>query len=137
MADSLRPAVTVVDHPGHEVGRVAAARLLARLASRTCPSSASECRPGSSNADRGSSAHDAERRRRPRHRHHLVQGRGLVGVATPAAPCAEQPTPWHTGDCGRTEIDPYRLVDVAVDLIGRAVRAAESAWGPVGSAPSA
>jgi len=27
----LRPAVTVVDHPGHEVGRVAAARLLARL----------------------------------------------------------------------------------------------------------
>jgi LacI family transcriptional regulator len=33
MADALRPAVTVVDHPGHEVGRVAAARLLARLAS--------------------------------------------------------------------------------------------------------
>jgi LacI family transcriptional regulator len=32
MADALRPAVTVVDHPGHEVGRVAAARLLARLA---------------------------------------------------------------------------------------------------------
>jgi LacI family transcriptional regulator len=32
MADALRPAITVVDHPGHEVGRVAAARLLARLA---------------------------------------------------------------------------------------------------------
>jgi LacI family transcriptional regulator len=31
MADALRPAVTVVDHPGPEVGRVAAARLLARL----------------------------------------------------------------------------------------------------------
>jgi LacI family transcriptional regulator len=31
MADALRPAVTVVDHPGHEVGRVSAARLLARL----------------------------------------------------------------------------------------------------------
>jgi LacI family transcriptional regulator len=31
MADALRPAVTVVDHPGHEVGRVAAERLLARL----------------------------------------------------------------------------------------------------------
>jgi LacI family transcriptional regulator len=31
MADALRPAVTVVDHPGSEVGRVAAARLLARL----------------------------------------------------------------------------------------------------------
>jgi len=32
MADALRPAVTVVDHPAHEIGRVAAARLLARLA---------------------------------------------------------------------------------------------------------
>jgi LacI family transcriptional regulator len=31
MADALRPAVTVVDHPGHEIGRTAAARLLARL----------------------------------------------------------------------------------------------------------
>jgi sugar (pentulose or hexulose) kinase len=47
------------------------------------------------------------------------------------APYVEQPTPWHTGSCGQTEIDPHRLVDVAVELIGRAVRAAESAWGPV------
>jgi LacI family transcriptional regulator len=31
MADALRPAVTVVDHPAREVGRAAAARLLARL----------------------------------------------------------------------------------------------------------
>ena len=31
MADALRPAVTVVDHPGGEIGRAAAARLLARL----------------------------------------------------------------------------------------------------------
>jgi LacI family transcriptional regulator len=31
MADALHPAVTVVDHPGREVGRAAAARLLARL----------------------------------------------------------------------------------------------------------
>ena len=31
MADALSPAVTVVDHPGREVGRAAAARLLARL----------------------------------------------------------------------------------------------------------
>jgi len=46
-------------------------------------------------------------------------------------PYVEQPTPWHTRGCGQTEIDPYRLVDVAVDLIGRAARAAESAWGPV------
>jgi LacI family transcriptional regulator len=37
MADSLRPAITVVDHPGHEVGRVAAARLLARLAAPELP----------------------------------------------------------------------------------------------------
>ncbi|MCW2907689.1 MAG: carbohydrate kinase, partial [Actinomycetia bacterium] len=46
-------------------------------------------------------------------------------------PYAEQPTPWHTGSCGQTEMDPYRLVNVAVDLVGRVVRAAESAWGPV------
>jgi LacI family transcriptional regulator len=37
MADALRPAVTVVDHPGHEVGRVAANRLLARLADPGLP----------------------------------------------------------------------------------------------------
>jgi len=43
----------------------------------------------------------------------------------------ERPTPWHTGSSGQTEVDPYRLLDVAVELIGRAVQAAESAWGPV------
>jgi LacI family transcriptional regulator len=37
MADALRPAVTVVDHPGHEIGRAAAARLLARLAHPALP----------------------------------------------------------------------------------------------------
>jgi LacI family transcriptional regulator len=37
MADALRPAITVVDHPGHQVGRVAAARLLARLADPELP----------------------------------------------------------------------------------------------------
>jgi LacI family transcriptional regulator len=37
MADTLRPAITVVDHPGHEIGRVAAARLLARLAEPGLP----------------------------------------------------------------------------------------------------
>ena len=31
MADALRPAVTVVNHPGQEIGRAAAARRLARL----------------------------------------------------------------------------------------------------------
>lgn len=29
----------------------------------------------------------------------------------------EQPTPWHTASCGQTEIDPYRLVDAAVELL--------------------
>lgn len=37
MADALRPAVTVVDHRGHEIGRVAAARLLARLGQPALP----------------------------------------------------------------------------------------------------
>jgi LacI family transcriptional regulator len=37
MADALSPAVTVVDHPGHEIGRVAAARLLARLGHPALP----------------------------------------------------------------------------------------------------
>jgi LacI family transcriptional regulator len=37
MADALRPAVTVVDHPGHEIGRAAAARLLARLGQPALP----------------------------------------------------------------------------------------------------
>jgi len=46
-------------------------------------------------------------------------------------PYAEQPTPWHTPGGGQAEIDPYRLVDVALDLIGRTVRAAGSMWGPV------
>ncbi len=46
-------------------------------------------------------------------------------------PYVEQRTPWQTGSCGQTEIDPHCLVSVAVDLIGRAVLAAESAWGPV------
>lgn len=37
MAKILRPAITVVDHPGHEVGRAAAERLLARLAEPGLP----------------------------------------------------------------------------------------------------
>jgi LacI family transcriptional regulator len=37
MADTLSPAVTVVGHPGDEIGRVAAARLLARLAEPGLP----------------------------------------------------------------------------------------------------
>ncbi len=51
--------------------------------------------------------------------------------ASRCTPYVEQRTPWHTGSCGQTEIDPYRLADVAVELIARAVQAAESAWGPV------
>ncbi|MGD0241967.1 MAG: LacI family DNA-binding transcriptional regulator [Streptosporangiaceae bacterium] len=37
MAGTLRPAITVVDHPGREVGRAAATRLLARLADPGLP----------------------------------------------------------------------------------------------------
>ena len=37
MADALRPAVTVVDHPGHEIGQTAAARLLERLGHPALP----------------------------------------------------------------------------------------------------
>ncbi len=52
-------------------------------------------------------------------------------VAQPGAAYAERPTPWHADSQGQTEIDPYRLIDLAVELIGRAVREAETAWGPV------
>ena len=61
----------------------------------------------------------------------VVRSTAQRGTPYADAPYVEQPTPWHTGSCGQTDIDPYRLVDVAVDLIGRAVRMAESAWGPV------
>jgi sugar (pentulose or hexulose) kinase len=52
-------------------------------------------------------------------------------VSRPGTPYVEQLTPWHTHACGQTEIDPYRLLDLAIDLIGRAVQAAEAAWGLV------
>lgn len=44
---------------------------------------------------------------------------------------AEQPTPWQTRASGQTQIDPRRLTRLAVDLIGSAVRSAESHHGPV------
>jgi sugar (pentulose or hexulose) kinase len=52
-------------------------------------------------------------------------------ASQPGTPYVEQLTPWHTHGCGQTEIDPYRLLDLTVDLIGRAVAAAQAAWGPV------
>jgi sugar (pentulose or hexulose) kinase len=52
-------------------------------------------------------------------------------VSQRGAPYVEQPTPWHAGSRGQTDIDPYCLLDMAIELIGRVVRAAESAWGPV------
>ena len=61
----------------------------------------------------------------------------LCGSTWPGGPAGpdgtryvEQRTPWLTRG-GQTEIDPYRLVDLVADLIGRAVQAAESTWGPV------
>jgi sugar (pentulose or hexulose) kinase len=47
------------------------------------------------------------------------------------APYVEMATPWQTDGRGQTEIDPYRLLGVAVELIGRAVEDAQSAWGPI------
>ena len=52
-------------------------------------------------------------------------------AARRGTPYVELPTPWRTGSYGQTEVEPRRLVEVAVELIGRAVRQAESAWGPV------
>jgi sugar (pentulose or hexulose) kinase len=57
--------------------------------------------------------------------------RGTPHAGQPGTPYAEQRTPWHISGCGQTEIDPGRLLGVAVDLIGSTVQAAESAWGPV------
>jgi sugar (pentulose or hexulose) kinase len=52
-------------------------------------------------------------------------------TAQHATPLVEQCTPWQTRDGGCTEIAPHDLIDLAAGLIGRAVRAAESQWGPV------
>jgi sugar (pentulose or hexulose) kinase len=52
-------------------------------------------------------------------------------ASRPGAPYVEQLTPWHTHGCGQTDIDPNLLLDLAIDLIGRAAGAAEAAWGPV------
>src|ERR1700750_2270046 len=54
-----------------------------------------------------------------------------ASASRPGRPYAEQPTPWETDARGQTEIHPNRLVSLGVDLIGSAVRAAESACGPV------
>jgi sugar (pentulose or hexulose) kinase len=48
----------------------------------------------------------------------------------PGTPYVEQCTPWQTRG-GQTDIDPYRLLNLAIDVIGRAVRQAEAGWGPV------
>ncbi len=47
------------------------------------------------------------------------------------APYVEQCTPWRTHSDGLTDIDPRSLVDLAAELIGLVVQAAESAWGSV------
>ena len=59
-----------------------------------------------------------------------TSSKALARPTAPGGTCyVEQPTPWRPP--GQTEIDPYRLLEVAMELIGRAVRASESAWGPV------
>ncbi len=52
-------------------------------------------------------------------------------ASRPGAPYVEQLTPWRTHGCGQTEVDPNLLLDLAIDLIGRAAEAAQAAWGPV------
>ena len=49
-------------------------------------------------------------------------------ASRPGAPYVEQLTPWHTHGCGQTEIDSNLLLDLAIDLIGRATAAVEAAW---------
>ncbi|HET6533663.1 MAG TPA: FGGY family carbohydrate kinase [Actinoplanes sp.] len=43
----------------------------------------------------------------------------------------QQPTPWRASPGGRTELDAAAVLRLAVDLIGRATRTAQSAWGTV------
>ena len=51
-------------------------------------------------------------------------------ASRPGTPYAEQCTPWQTRG-GQADIDPDRLLNVAIDLIGQAVAEAEAGWGPV------
>ena len=50
---------------------------------------------------------------------------------SPAALVVQQPTRWRTEPGARTELEASAFLRLAVDLIGMAVRAAESAWGGV------
>jgi sugar (pentulose or hexulose) kinase len=43
----------------------------------------------------------------------------------------QQPTPWHAEPGGRTELEASAFLQLAVDLIGAAAQAGESAWGRV------
>ena len=49
----------------------------------------------------------------------------------PRALVVQQPTRWHAAPGGRTELEAAAFLRLAVDLIGAAARAAESAWGPI------
>ena len=51
-------------------------------------------------------------------------------ASRPGTPYAQQCTPWQTRG-GQADIDPDRLLNVAIDLIGQAVAEAEAGWGPV------
>jgi sugar (pentulose or hexulose) kinase len=61
-----------------------------------------------------------------------TESKALIRPVEHAQPLVvEQPTPWRSATDLRTEIDPPALLATVVDLIGRAVRAAESVWGPI------
>lgn len=57
----------------------------------------------------------------------LIRRRGR-----PAALIVQLPTRWHADPAGHTELGAAAFLDLAVDLLGLAARAAESAWGDIG-----
>jgi sugar (pentulose or hexulose) kinase len=49
----------------------------------------------------------------------------------PSSLIVQKPTPWRAGHDARTDIEASAFLQLAVDLIGMAARAAEAAWGSI------
>lgn len=52
-------------------------------------------------------------------------------IGHPSALVVQRPTPWRTEPGGRTELAGSAVLELAIELIGLATRAAESAWGTI------
>jgi len=52
-------------------------------------------------------------------------------LGDPQVLIVQQPTLWRATPCGRSELEASAFLRLAVDLIGAATRAAESAWGRI------